>query len=70
MSYQQHSQNFKVVTRRNTWDARKRDELPEAVWEVDMMRGAGEVTAKFTLPATWGRILVFQYIDSLEQGNF
>jgi hypothetical protein len=66
----QHSQNFKLTTRRNSFDCRKRDEnVGEEVWEVDMASLSRGVTAKFILPKTWARTMVFQYLNSLEQGD-
>lgn len=69
-NYQQHSQNFKLTTRKNAFDCRKRDENSgEEVWEVDMANIGNRVTAKFILPKEWSRIMVFQYLNSLEQGE-
>ena len=69
--YQHHSQNFKLTTRKNSFDCRKRDEMMnEEVWEVNMVSHSLKVNAKFILPKNWARTMVFQYLNSLEQGDF
>ena len=71
MSYQLHSQSFKLTTSKNSFDCRKRDEnMGEEVWEVNMTNHGMDVTATFILPKSWAATLVFQYLNSLEQGIF
>lgn len=65
-----HAQNFKLETRKNTFDCVKRNErVGNETWEVEMTKHGGAVTGRLVLSKNWSRTMVFQYLNSLEQGD-
>lgn len=68
MKEQHYHQSFYLKTNKGEYDVKFEDMIRgDERWSVSISYHGKTVTGNFSLPKDWGRTMVFQFVDSIDQ---